>query len=331
MLDTAPISLAPASANARTPAVASQGGEFLVTWIGGNGLWARRVRASDGARLGAADILVGTSTSAAPEVTFDGRDYRISWQANRGGVRTVLNTRVSTQGGMAGDAELALAELHPSTAVYRAGIAAMSPGHFLTSYTEYDPAVRWGRGRMVLVSQEWVPEPCNSGEPSLALNGSAPLTLECGAGQLYSDLVARALDGCGNPIPVHAFNTGTDDSGPGPAMGAEGSYSVSYAAWDAMGHTVNAIRTVIVDDTTAPTLTLRGAAQMTHTCGRQWVDPGVEARDACYGDISPQVLRQGYVNGWAAGTYTVAYTLRDPGGNSATPVSRTVTVANCPW
>jgi hypothetical protein len=61
------------------------------------------------------------------------------------------------------------------------------------------------------------------------------------------------------------------------------------------------------------------------------VDPGVEARDACYGDISPQVLRQGYVNGWAAGTYTVAYTLRDPGGNSATPVSRTVTVANCPW
>jgi hypothetical protein len=94
---------------------------------------------------------------------------------------------------------------------------------------------------------------------------------------------------------------------------------------------VNAIRTVIVDDTTAPTLTLRGAAQMTHTCGSQWVDPGVEARDACYGDVSPQVLRQGYVNGWAPGRYTVTYTLRDPGGNTATPVTRTVDVANCPW
>jgi hypothetical protein len=330
VLDTTPISIAPVSANARTPAVASRSGEFLVTWIGGNGLWARRVRASDGVKLGLADILVGTAAAAPPEATFDGSDYRIGWQTHRGGVRAVLNTRVSSQGGMAGDAELVLAELHPSTAVYRPGIAAMSPGHFLTAYSQYDPQVRWGRTMMRLVSQEWVPAPCDSGEPSLALNGSALLTLECGPG-LYSDPGARALDGCGNPIPVHAFNTGTDDSGPGPAMGAEGSYSVSYAAWDAMGHTVNAIRTVTVDDTLAPTLTLRGAAYMTHTCGSQWVDPGVEARDACYGEVSPQVVRVGDVNGWVPGTYTVTYTLRDPGGNSATPVTRTVDVANCPW
>jgi hypothetical protein len=43
------------------------------------------------------------------------------------------------------------------------------------------------------------------------------------------------------------------------------------------------------------------------------------------------VWHTGEVNGWAAGTYTVTYSLTDSGGNSATPVTRTVQVANCPW
>jgi hypothetical protein len=57
-------------------------------------------------------------------------------------------------------------------------------------------------------------------------------------------------------------------------------------AIDVTGYTVSAIRSVRVEDTRAPTLSLRGPAQMTHTCGSQWVDLGVDARDACYGDVS---------------------------------------------
>jgi hypothetical protein len=82
---------------------------------------------------------------------------------------------------------------------------------------------------------------------------------------------------------VHRYNSGQDAYGPGPNTRAEGSYSVQYIAWDASGATVSAIRTVTVDDRTAPTLRLRGEARMRHTCGSGWVDPGVEALDACYG------------------------------------------------
>jgi hypothetical protein len=61
------------------------------------------------------------------------------------------------------------------------------------------------------------------------------------------------------------------------------------------------------------------------------VDPGVQATDACYGNLTHQVWHTGEVNGWAEGTYTVTYTLTDSGGHSATPVTRTVDVVDCPW
>ncbi len=85
-----------------------------------------------------------------------------------------------------------------------------------------------------------------------------------------------------------------------------------------------------MDDRTPPTITLLGAAHMTHPCDSQWVDPCMQATDACYGDITPQVWHTGEVNGWAAGTYTVTYSLTDSGGNIATPVIRTVDVVDCP-
>lgn len=66
-------------------------------------------------------------------------------------------------------------------------------------------------------------------------------------------------------------------------------------------------------------------------CGSQWIDPGVQATDACYGTLSPQVWRTGAVNGWVPGTYTVSYSLTDSGGNSAVPLTRTVEVTRCPW
>jgi hypothetical protein len=321
-----------AAGNDRYPAVAARHEEFLVTWIGGdNGLKARRVRASDGAMLDEADIAVAPSASSYPAVTFDGMDYRIAWPDSSGGVRRVLSRRVSSQGVVAADAELLISELHASSLTDRGGIAAMGPGNLLISYVNYSASVSKNRTMLRLVSDAHEPEPCTSGLPSLVLNGGSPLTLECGAGLQYSDPGARAFDGCGNPIPVQAYNTGADSSGPGPLMSYEGSYSVSYVALDALGNTVSAVRTVNVEDRTAPVLQLIGPAFMTHTCGSQWEDPGVQAIDACYGNVSDQVGHTGEVNGWAPGTYTVTYWLTDSGGNSATPVSRTVEVANCPW
>jgi hypothetical protein len=166
--------------------------------------------------------------------------------------------------------------------------------------------------------------------PTLILHGSSAMTLECGVDS-WADPGAEAWDVACTPLEVHRYNSGNDPYGPGPNASEEGTYSVQYIAWNSAGTTVSAIRSVQVDDRRPPTLTLRGPANMTHTCGSQWVDPGVVAMDACYGDVAPTVRKTGEVNGWLAGTYTVVYEVADSGGNSATPVTRTVQVANCPW
>jgi hypothetical protein len=179
------------------------------------------------------------------------------------------------------------------------------------------------------------------GTPSLTLTGPAEVALECGV-DTWTDPGAEASDACG-PLLVHKYNSGDDDGdgvpgtvdpddyGPGPNTAAEGTYAVQYIAWNAPGRTASAIRLVTVNDSRSPTLSLKGSASMVHQCGSAWVDPGVNATDACYGDVSAAVKRMGEVNGWLAGTYTVEYSLTDGGGNSAPSVTRTVEVVNCPW
>ncbi|SEM54770.1 protein of unknown function [Stigmatella aurantiaca] len=169
----------------------------------------------------------------------------------------------------------------------------------------------------------------DANHPSLVVNGPLDMTLECGV-EAWVDPGASATDACG-AVPVRTYNSGQDAYGPGPNPCAEGTYPVQYIAWNALGYTVKAIRSVRVDDRTPPTLKLKGPAFMTHPCGSQWADPGVEAFDACYGYIAPEVKWQGEVNGWIEGTYTKVYTLTDSGGNAALPVRRTVQVVNCPW
>ena len=167
------------------------------------------------------------------------------------------------------------------------------------------------------------------GAPRLELLGRSPMTLECGV-DTWADPGARAWDACG-PLQVYTYNAGNDWFGPGPNARAEGTSSVQYLAWTSEGQTASSIRSVRVADHTPPTLKLQGAAQLTHTCGSWWWDPGVEALDACYGDVAPTVRTTGYVNGWVAGEYTVRYEVRDSAGNTAPPVMRTVKVVNCPW
>jgi predicted extracellular nuclease len=167
------------------------------------------------------------------------------------------------------------------------------------------------------------------GAPSLMPHGDSPMTLECGV-DAWVDPGARAWDACG-PLQVHTYNAGNDGSGPGPNTHAEGIYSVQYLAWTSEGQTTGALRSVRVMDRMAPALRLKGDAQLTHTCGSGWVDPGVEAVDTCYGNVAPSVVTTGSVNGWAAGEYTVRYEVRDGAGNTAAPVTRTVRVINCPW
>ncbi|WP_225413551.1 immunoglobulin-like domain-containing protein [Stigmatella hybrida] len=181
----------------------------------------------------------------------------------------------------------------------------------------------------------------DSSQLVLSLHGNPEPVLECGV-DTWMDPGASATEGC-LPLDVHTYNSGDDDGdgvpgsqdpddhGPGPNVGAEGLYPVQYIAWNAQGHTVSALRSVHVEDRTAPVLTLRGALHLTHPCGSPWIDPGVVATDACYGDLSASVTHTGYVNGWAEGLYKVRYEARDSGGNAAPVLERTVEVTGCPW
>lgn len=175
-----------------------------------------------------------------------------------------------------------------------------------------------------------VPDTCvDSAKPTLVLNGTSDVTLQCGV-DTWKEPGAKAWDACG-PVEVHYYNSGGDAYGPGPNLTQEGKYQIQYIAWNKAGYTVDTLRSVYVVDKLAPTLKLKGASSVSHTCGSQWQDPGVEARDLCAGDLTSVVTRSGEVNSWAPGVYTLRYDVRDRSGNAAPPVTRTVTVANCPW
>jgi hypothetical protein len=204
------------------------------------------------------------------------------------------------------------------------GLEPSRPGFQVVTHRVTDPA-----GNTTTGATRWV-SVRDSFPPMLTLQGDSEMTLECGV-DAWVDPGAVATDGCSGELEVHRYNSGGDSYGPGPLTTAEGTYPVQYIAWDAVGHTVSALRMVRVKDRRAPSLRLEGPPHMRHACGSGWVDPGVKARDACYGDLTPAVLRIGDVNGWVEGTYTVRYEVRDSAGNSAPPVARTVEVIDCPW
>jgi uncharacterized repeat protein (TIGR01451 family) len=81
-----------------------------------------------------------------------------------------------------------------------------------------------------------------------------------------------------------------------------------------------------VTDGTPPVIALNGANPMTVECHTTFTDPGATATDSCAGSFA--ATASGTVNVNVPGTYTLTYTASDPGGNAATPVTRTVNVVD---
>tara|TARA_B100000809_G_scaffold19840_2_gene17478 strand:- start:32789 stop:34870 length:2082 start_codon:yes stop_codon:yes gene_type:complete len=80
-------------------------------------------------------------------------------------------------------------------------------------------------------------------------------------------------------------------------------------------------------DTTAPIITLTGPATVELEEGEAYVDQGASASDNIDGDISGNiVVDESAVNVDATGSYTLTYNVSDVADNSATEVTRTVTV-----
>jgi autotransporter-associated beta strand protein len=78
-------------------------------------------------------------------------------------------------------------------------------------------------------------------------------------------------------------------------------------------------------DTTAPVITRTGNASIVVAWGDSYTDAGATATDNI--DSSVTVTPSGSVNTAVPGTYTITYNARDAANNSATQVTRTVTVS----
>jgi hypothetical protein len=153
--------------------------------------------------------------------------------------------------------------------------------------------------------------------PTLTLNGPNPMTVECHTG--FSDPGATASDACAGNLTGSIVVTGTVDPN------TVGSYTLTYTVSDGVNTTTRQ-RVVNVVDTTAPIIALNGANPLTISCQTTFTDPGATATDSCAG--SGQATASSNVNVNVPGTYTITYTASDASGNAATPVTRTVIVAD---
>ena len=105
-----------------------------------------------------------------------------------------------------------------------------------------------------------------------------------------------------------------------------GSYQLAYTASNLFDvQSAPATRTLVVVDTTPPTVTLLGPNLMSLVAGTSFVDPGATASDLCAGDLTGSIQAIGAVNNAVPGNYTLLYAATDPSGNVGT-TNRTVWV-----
>ena len=153
--------------------------------------------------------------------------------------------------------------------------------------------------------------------PVITLNGAAAVNHE--QGTTYIDAGAVATDTVEGILTV--IVSGAVDSA------TAGSYTLTYSASDSAGNAAIVVtRTVTVADTVAPVITLAGSASVNHEQGTSYTDLGATASDTVGGTMSVTVT--GDVDTETAGIYTLTYTVTDLAGNTATAVTRTVTVVD---
>lgn len=152
--------------------------------------------------------------------------------------------------------------------------------------------------------------------PNITVNGGNPI-LECGV-DTYTELGASATDACDGTVPVTIGGDTVNTS-------AVGVYTVTYNATDGANLAPQKTRTVTVQDTLGPVITLNGSPNVTVVKNQPYVELGANALDACEGSVAVSI-GGAVVDTSTLGIYTVTYNAQDSGGRPATQKSRTVTV-----
>jgi formylglycine-generating enzyme required for sulfatase activity len=157
-------------------------------------------------------------------------------------------------------------------------------------------------------------------KPFVTLLGESEATIECGS--MYIDAGATATDVCdGNLtssiVPTNPVNTNVP-----------GTYTVRYNVSDAaMNAATEVTRTVNIQDTTPPVITLTGNPIISIAQGDVYTDAGATALDACDGNLMAFItVGRDIVDTSTTGTYIITYNVSDSSGNAAAEVTRTVRV-----
>ncbi|MFL2594248.1 MAG: beta strand repeat-containing protein [Flavobacteriaceae bacterium] len=159
--------------------------------------------------------------------------------------------------------------------------------------------------------------------PVITLGGNSSVSLEVLS--TYTDAGATALDNYDDDITSSIVLTGNVDHT------TVGTYMLRYNVSDSSGNAATeVVRTVVVEDTTDPVITLVGDASISLEVGDSFTDLGVTAEDNYDGSLTGAVTTTGTVDTSAAGTYLITYNVSDAQGNAADPVVRTVVVGTPP-
>ena len=160
--------------------------------------------------------------------------------------------------------------------------------------------------------------------PTITVLGSATLFHE--AATPYTDAGATAVDALEGDLTSSISITSADIN-----VSSVSQQVVTYSVTDAGGNANTATRTVTVQDSTNPVITLTGDSNFTHNLNTAWVDPGYDANDTLDGNLTSSVSISGAVDVNTTGTYILTYSVLDTAGNQA-DINRTVNVAPMgPW
>ena len=106
----------------------------------------------------------------------------------------------------------------------------------------------------------------------------------------------------------------------------QATYTVYYRVDDPNGNYATATRTVIVEDTIAPVITLNGPGSIVLEKNAPYVDQGATAFDSYDGDITANIVTFNNVDTSVESTYLITYNVVDAAGNAADQAARIVQV-----
>ncbi|MEA3495112.1 MAG: DUF5011 domain-containing protein [Bacteroidota bacterium] len=189
----------------------------------------------------------------------------------------------------------------------------------LSYYVEDNQGLSDSKNRVVVVS--------DGAAPDIQLLGDNPVYVEImtpynEAGVNYSD----------NYWPTNKITYSVDGLVDTTSIGT---YTISYSVTDASGNGPNTIsRTVIVWDSTAPVITLKGYSEIVTEVNEPFVDPGVNINDNSHSGF--EVFTSGtyykYFEGQTSpdsiGLFSIFYYVKDAAGNTSSMIARVVNVVD---